>query len=261
MKGRSRVLIAVAVAGIALTAGCASIALNFKNNSDALWKIVSQKCLPNQNQNNDPTPCRKVDVRNGFVVLKDRNGPLQFLLMPAEKITGIESPILLNPATPNFFAEAWRSRHYMEEKRGALIADSAVALSINSQRGRTQNQLHIHISCLRPDIRQRLDNLSSSLTDLWQSEQLGEHVYQVRAVTRDETKKMSPFIRIANELPGAREEMGKYGIALAALPDGRRALMVIKRNLLLLNKGSAEELQDHSCAILSASRATNAALK
>lgn len=260
MKGRSRVLIAVAVAGIVLTAGCASIALNFKRNSDALWKTVSLKCLPNQNQNHDPTPCRKVDVRNGFVVLKDRNGPLQFLLMPVEKITGIESPILLNPSTPNFFAEAWRSRHYMEEKRGAPIADSAVAVSINSQRGRTQNQLHIHISCLRPDIRQRLDTLSASLTDLWQSEQLGEHVYQVRAVTRDETKKMSPFIRIANELPGAREEMFKYGIAIAALPDGRRALMVIKRNLLLMNKGSAEELQDHTCSILNTSRATDAAL-
>ena len=260
MKGRSRILITVAAAGIVLTAGCASIALSYKHNSDALWKIVSQKCLPNQNQNHDPTPCRKVDLRNGFVVLKDRNGPLQYLLMPAGKITGIESPILLNPSTPNFFAEAWCSRHYMEEKRGAPIEESALALSINSQRGRTQNQLHIHISCLRPDIRQRLDSLSGILTGLWQSEQLGGHVYQVRAVTRDEIKKMSPFIRIANELPGAREEMYKYGIAIAALPDGRRALMVIKRNLLLMNKGSAEELQDHTCDILSTSRATDAAL-
>lgn len=250
MQGRSRVLIALAVVGLILTAGCASIALNYKNNSDALWKVVSQKCVPNQNQNNDPTPCRKVDSRNGFVVLKDRNGPLQFLLIPTEKITGIESPELLNPFTPNYMAEAWRSRHFMEEKRGAPIEDSAVALTINSQRGRTQNQLHIHISCLRPDIRQRLDSLSASLTTLWQSEQLGEHVYQVRAVTRDEMKKMSPFLRIAKEIPGAREEMNKYGIAVAALPDGRRALMVIKRNLLLLNKGSAEELQDHSCRLV-----------
>ncbi|WP_338559322.1 CDP-diacylglycerol diphosphatase [Erwinia sp. E_sp_B04_7] len=250
MQGRKRILIVVAVIGIIVTAGCASMALNYQKNSEALWKTVSEKCVPDQMQNNDPTPCRQVDLRNGYVVLKDRNGPLQFLLLPVEKITGIESPALLNPATPNFMAEAWRSRHFMENKRGKPIEDSAYALTINSRWGRTQNQLHIHISCLRPDIRRQLDGMAHSLTSLWQSEQLGKHEYLVRAATRDDIKKMSPFIRIANELPGAREEMGNYGVAVAALPDGRRALMVIKRNLLLLNRGSAEELQDHSCSIL-----------
>ena len=44
--------------------------------------------------------------------------------------------------------------------------------------------------------------------------------------------------------------MGSYGVAIAALGDGKRVLMVVKRNLLLLNRASAEELQDHSCAIL-----------
>ncbi|MGE9553126.1 CDP-diacylglycerol diphosphatase [Erwinia amylovora] len=255
MQGRKRVLIAVALIAIVLTAGCASVAFNHKNNSDALWRIVSQKCVPNQEQNNDPTPCRLVDLHNGYVVLKDRVGPLQFLLMPVKKITGIESPELLNPSTPNFFAEAWRSRHYMEEKRGQPVDDSAVALTINSLRGRTQNQLHIHISCLRPDIRQRLDSLNASLGSKWQPEQLGDHEYLVRTLTSDELIKTSPFIRVANELPGTWDEMDKYGIAIATLPDGRRALMVIKRNLLLLNRGSAEELQDHSCSILKSSGA------
>ena len=249
MQGRKRVMIMATVILI-LTAGCASVAMNFHHNSNVLWETVSQKCLPNQQQNNEPAPCRQVDIRNGYVVLKDRNGPLQFLLLPTERISGIESPALLNPSAPNFFAEAWRSRHFMEERRGVPIDDSAVALSINSQRGRTQNQLHIHISCLRPDIRQRLDSLDTSLSNRWQQVQLGEHQYQVRIISRDEFKRTSPFIRIANELPDARNEMGQYGVAVAAMPNGRRALMVIKRNLLLLNHGSAEELQDHSCKIL-----------
>lgn len=257
MQGRKRVLIAVAAGLLIVTGGCASLALNFHRNADALWKIVSQQCVPNQQQNNAPTPCRQVDIRNGYAVLKDREGPLQYLLLPTEKISGIESADLLNPSTPNFFAEAWRSRHYMEETRGLPIDDGAVAISVNSQRGRTQNQLHIHISCLRPDIRQRLDSLDGSLTSRWQSAQLGEHTYQIRILTRDELKRTSPFIRIASELPGAREEMGKYGIAIAAMPNGRRALMVIKRNLLMLNRGSAEELQDHSCKILRLKRAAS----
>ncbi|WP_380184168.1 CDP-diacylglycerol diphosphatase [Kalamiella sp. sgz302252] len=248
MWGKKWIVITGVLVSVIAIAGCK--ALGFKRNANALWKIVSQQCVPNQQQNNDPAPCRLVDLRNGYVVMKDRDGPLQFLLMPVKKITGIESPVLLSPFSPNYFAEAWHARHYMEERRGAPVDDSAVALSINSQRGRTQNQLHIHISCLRPDIRRRLDSLNASLSAKWQSAQLGEHEYQIRLLTRDELKKTSPFVRIANELPGAREEMGKYGIAVAAMPDGKKALMVIKRNLLLLNRGSAEELQDHSCAIL-----------
>ncbi|MFU9136401.1 CDP-diacylglycerol diphosphatase [Erwinia tasmaniensis] len=250
MKERKRLLTGVVIAGIVATAGCASIALKYKHNSSALWAIVSQKCIPGQLKNNDPAPCRQVDVHNGFVVLKDRNGPLQFLLLPTKKIVGIESPELLNPSTPNFFAEAWHSRHFMDERYGERIDDSAIALSINSPTGRTQNQLHIHISCLRPDIRQKLNALDASLTPRWQSLQLVGHDYQVRTVTRDEFKRTSPFIRLAAELPGAHEEMGKYSIAVAALADGRRALLVVKRNLLVLNRASAEELQDHSCQIL-----------
>ncbi|KAB8310500.1 CDP-diacylglycerol diphosphatase [Erwinia endophytica] len=250
MQKRVRLLIAVVISVIVIAASLIFMVSEHNNNSDALWKIVSQKCVPNQQQNNDPAPCRQVDLRDGYVVLKDRVGPLQFLLIPVDKITGIESPTLLNPSTPNFFAAAWRARHYMKEKRGQTIDDSMVALAINSLRGRTQNQMHIHISCLKPDIRQRLNSLDASLTSQWQSEQLGDHQYQVRALTRDELINTSPFIRVANELPGAREEMYKYGIAIASLPDGRKALMVIKRNLLLLNRGSAEELQDHNCSIL-----------
>lgn len=250
MQKRVRLLIAVVISVIVIAASLIFMVSEHNNNSDALWKIVSQKCVPNQQQNNDPAPCRQVDLRDGYVVLKDRVGPLQFLLIPVDKITGIESPTLLNPSTPNFFAAAWRARHYMKEKRGQTIDDSMVAVAINSLRGRTQNQMHIHISCLKPDIRQRLNSLDASLTSQWQSEQLGDHPYQVRALTRDELINTSPFIRVANELPGAREEMYKYGIAIASLPDGRKALMVIKRNLLLLNRGSAEELQDHNCSIL-----------
>jgi CDP-diacylglycerol pyrophosphatase len=44
------------------------------------------------------------------VLLKDRNGPLQYLLMPTYRINGIESPLLLKSGTPNFFWQAWQSR-------------------------------------------------------------------------------------------------------------------------------------------------------
>lgn len=257
MRGRRRIVITLTTMVMLVTVGCAYIVLNYINNSDQLWKVVSQQCVPNQEQKNDPSPCRQVNIQDGYVVLKDRNGALQFLLMPVAKITGVESQKLLNPAAPNFLAEAWRSRHFMEEKLGKKIDDRVYSLAVNSRWGRTQNQLHIHISCLRPDIRQQLDSLSHQLNDQWQSLTLGSHEYQVRIISRDEFKRTSPFIRIARELPGAGDEMGSYGIAIAALGDGRRVLMVVKRNLLLLNRASAEELQDHSCALLKESFVTD----
>jgi CDP-diacylglycerol pyrophosphatase len=38
----------------------------------------------------------------GYVVFKDRNGPLQYLLMPTYRINGTESPLLTEPHTPKF---------------------------------------------------------------------------------------------------------------------------------------------------------------
>ncbi|ADP10952.1 CDP-diacylglycerol pyrophosphatase [Erwinia sp. Ejp617] len=250
MQERKRVVTVLIVFVGLMTVFFVYIALNFSNKSNYLWQVISHQCIPGQQLKSNPAPCRQVNIADGYVVMKDRNGQLQFLLIPVSKITGIESQKLLNPATPNFLSEAWRTRHFMEERRGELIDDRIYALAVNSRWGRTQNQLHIHISCLRPDIRQRLDDLSPKLDATWQTYRLGEREYLLRVVTRDEFKRTSPFIRLANELPGARDDMGSYGIAVAALGDDKRVLMVVKRHLLLLNRASAEELQDHSCALL-----------
>ncbi|VTO15486.1 CDP-diacylglycerol pyrophosphatase [Klebsiella variicola] len=45
----------------------------------------------------------------------------------------------------------------MSQRHGAPVPDNAISLAINSRSGRTQNHFHIHISCLRPDVRAQLD--------------------------------------------------------------------------------------------------------
>ncbi|OON38506.1 CDP-diacylglycerol diphosphatase [Izhakiella australiensis] len=261
MQGRKPLVIVFCIV-ILLAIGAGSFqALTFHKNSDALWRIISQQCIPDQVEHHNPAPCRNVDLRNGFVVMKDRNGPLQFLLMPTERISGIESTQLLHPAKTNFFAEAWYARHYAEELYGKPLNSAVFSLAVNSPWGRSQDQLHIHISCLRPDIRQRLDALAPQLDSRWRKEKLDQHEWLIRTVTRDEFNRKSPFIYLANGVPGAWEEMGHYGIAVASLNDGRRAIMVIKRNLLTLNRASAEEIQDHSCALVYGHNSAPAAAK
>lgn len=219
---------------------------------DTLWHIVSEQCLPNQRTTGKPAPCVQVDEAAGFVVMKDRNGPLQYLLMPSEKITGIESPRLLNAPTPDFFSLAWQARHFMAEKRGMPIDDSNISLAINSQWGRTQNQLHIHISCLLPEVKNQLRAIAGQLSYRWQPlpKKLRGHVYLARRVSAQELNNKGAFRLLAEGIPAAKEDRGHFGMAMTAAPGGEFLLLATERNLLTVNLASAEEIQDHQCHVL-----------
>ena len=173
------------------------------------------------------------------MVLKDLNGPLQYLLMPTYRINGTESPLLTDPSTPNFFWLAWQARDFMSQKYGQPVPDRAVSLAINSRTGRTQNHFHIHISCIRPDVREQLDKNLANISSRW-----------LRRVTESELVQRSPFMMLAEEVPEAREHMGSYGLAMVRQSDNSFVLLATQRNLLTLNRASAEEIQDHQCEIL-----------
>lgn len=221
-------------------------------NPDALRKIVLQQCVPNQQQHQNPAPCAEVNLKGGYVLFKDRNGPLQYLLMPTYRINGTESPLLLNPLTPNFFWQAWQGREIMSQHRGSAVSDDAVSLTINSRSGRTQNHFHIHISCLRPDVRTQLDKEAPAISSRWLPLPGGllGHEYLARRVTETELAQRSPFLMLAEEVPEAREHMGRFALAMAKQSDGSLVLLATERNLLTLNRASAEEIQDHRCLIL-----------
>lgn len=240
-------IIVTGVFALALAAVLAWLLLT-NSHPNALRHIALEQCVPNAQRYNSPRPCARAALDAGFVVLKDRNGPLQYLLMPTTRINGIESPPLLAADTPNYFWLAWQARGVMSERRGAPVPDSAVSLTINSRLGRTQNHLHIHISCLRPDVRQRLDQNTANLGSHWMP--LNYHDYLMRRVSAAELARRSPFIMLAEEVPGAKTHMGRYALALAQLPDGDFVLLATQRNLLKLNLASSEALQDHDCTLL-----------
>lgn len=221
-------------------------------NPDALRQIVFEQCLPNAREHNSPAPCKQVNLQGGYVVMKDRNGPLQYLLMPTYRINGTESPLLLDAKTPNFFWQAWQAREAMSEKRGSAVPDNAVSLAINSRTGRTQNHFHIHISCLRTDVRKTLNENATRISSQWLALPGGlrGHHYLARRVTAAELAQRSPFMMLAEEVPEARAHMGRYGLAVAAQADGTFVLLATERNVFDFNLASAEEIQDHQCDIL-----------
>lgn len=221
-------------------------------NPNALRHFVIDQCVPNQQQNQSPAPCEAVNLQGGYVLFKDRNGPLQYLLMPTYRINGTESPLLLKPHTPNFFWQAWQNRQVMSARHGSPVPDSAVSLTLNSRTGRTQNHFHIHISCLRPDVREQLNASMASISSRWLPlpNGLRNHRYLARRVTENELAQKSPFLMLAEEVPEARDHMGRFSLAMAQQNDGTFVLLATERNLLTLNRASAEEIQDHRCTIL-----------
>ncbi len=126
-------------------AGCRTA---FQKNSDALWQIVSEKCLPHQQSGGEPAPCQRVDQRHRYAMLKDMHGPLQYLLIPLDRITGIESPRLLQSATPNYFALAWMSGLCLRSDAAHLLTiGSCHWLSIHSMAARRISSIFISPAC------------------------------------------------------------------------------------------------------------------
>ena len=117
---------------------------------DALWGVVNGLCLGNQRLTANPAPCTYVDAAKGFALI--HAGDVHYLLVPTVRIVGIESAELLSPSAPNYWALAWQSRSYLNDPAGVPVPRTVVGLAVNSADARTQDQLHIHIGCLRRDV-------------------------------------------------------------------------------------------------------------
>jgi CDP-diacylglycerol pyrophosphatase len=126
---------------------------------------------------------------------------------------------------------------------------------VNSIPGRTQNQLHIHIDCIRRDIRdtlrQHAEEISTSWTPL--SVPLSGHQYQAIRVETLDQPGASPFRLLADRLPGARTDMGAetlFAVGATAKDGDQQFYMLAGRaDPTVGNRGEAEELQDHSCEV------------
>jgi CDP-diacylglycerol pyrophosphatase len=243
-----------------LLALCALLALagNARADPDALWKIVSEKCVPNEREYGQPSPCALVDINGGaekgFVILKDLIGDTQYLLLPTAKVTGIESPELLSPGAPNYFADAWRERHFTENAAKRALPRGALSLAVNSISGRSQNQLHIHIDCVDPKVRDTVQKNLAAIGDKWAEfpEALAGHRYRALRVSGDALD-ANPFTLLANGVPGARAAMGSETLAVIGtdLPGGALGFIILsdRADPATGDQAAAEELQDHSCAL------------
>jgi CDP-diacylglycerol pyrophosphatase len=76
-----------------------------------------------------------------------------------------------------------------------------VGLAVNSAEDRTQNQLHIHIDCVRWDIRNTLRSQEDALDGRCSELKLAtpDHPYMTMKLTTDSLEGFNPFQRAITE--------------------------------------------------------------
>ncbi len=225
-------------------------------NPNALWEIVHGHCVPGQQSGTGPAPCQLVDLAEGYAVLKDIRGTTQFLLLPTAKVSGIEDSKILASDAPDYWAAAWAARKYVDERAGQTIPREDLGLAINSRQGRTQNQLHIHVDCIRMDVRNALRAHAQEIGRSWAP--LGflmkGHRYRARRVASAELAGIYPFRLLAGKVPEAAKDMGDQTLSVtgAVFSDGSEGFYLLndQADPATGDTASGEELLDHDCQIL-----------
>ena len=227
-------------------------------NPDALWKIVHGLCVPDEQQHGSPAPCTLVDLSHGedhgYAVLKDLVGATQYLLIPTGRVEGIETPSIIAPDARNYFADAWRARRYVDDVLKRPVARDMIALAINSAHARSQEQLHIHIDCIRADVRAILHDYQSEIGPRWApfDPLLAGERYRAMRMMGEELK-ANPFVLLADGMEGARDTMGDQTLVVAGatFPGGAPGFILLddEANLMSGDRAGGEALQDHGCAV------------
>ncbi len=217
--------------------------------------IVQQECIPNWLRTHHPAPCISVRLTGrgaeapGFALLADQKGGAHFLLIPTQSISGIESPELRAPGALNYFAAAWKARTVLQSVVGHEVPREAVGLAVNSIWARSQDQLHIHIGCVRPFVYDALRAAARRVGRTWVPLTMRDlHYRAIRIMGRD-LDSANPFELLADGLPGAKDEMGRFTLFVAGMDfkDGPGFVALAGKYV-----PGAETLLDPRCALASA---------
>ncbi len=243
----------IVVASLLLAGSCLVAARAADPNK--LWQIVHDQCVPEQRQDGYSRHCAEVNLAAGYAVLKDRNGATQFLLIPTQRITGIEGPALLRHDAPNYFAAAWQERDRVAWAALRPLPRESLSLAINSEFGRSQNQLHIHIDCVRADVRETLWRERAQIGRhwAWLPAPLRGRRYRAMRLDGDTLDGGNPFKLLASSVPGAGADMGRHTLVVVGMwyDDGGPGFVVLddRADLAHGDRASGEDLQDHDCAL------------
>ncbi len=158
------------------------------------------------------------------------------------------------------------ARHDLTDQRaGRPLPREALSLAINSPYGRTQDELHIHIDCVRRDVRDALAAHRDAIKAAWDTfpAPLAGQPWRALRIDGDNLGPINPFQLLARSDPDAAADMGKHTLVVVGMTwpgdSAGFAMLDGKVDLVGGNHGSGEDLQDHDCALARTLRAARVA--
>ena len=248
---RSPVIVSIAALSVLISGTFIVIVLK----PHALWFTVHNLCVTDTKWRRVPFPCVQVSMERGYAILGVWRSPTHLLLVPTQHIAGIESQQAITPSFSRYWEGAWNARHIIERRIGALLPRDYIGLAINSKHGRTQNQFHIHIDCIRPDVLLALKAHDSEIHTAWSD--LGFHLihhrYRARRLNEEELTTDNPIAFLAHGDSIARNDMANETLAVVGTtrPDGETGFIMLSRHADANERyrGFSEELLDHRCYV------------
>jgi CDP-diacylglycerol pyrophosphatase len=218
---------------------------------DALRQVVQNQCLPNWRQHHEPSPCERIWLSSpqpdspGYAVLEDRKGGAHYLLIPLQTFSGADSGELLDPDLPNYFAQAWGARDLLDKYVGHAVPRTAIGLALNSARARDQDQFHVHIECLRPEVFDALHAGAAQISAKWSPITVIGSTYQAMRIADSSLEATRPFDLVAQLSADARHHLETYTVLIAGMqyPDGAGFV------ILTSTGPTAELLLDPGCTV------------
>ncbi len=217
-----------------------------------LWRTI-EACLLDHRIFDAPTPCLNVTPEDrtdpGYAILRNPLDKSHIIVAPTVRIVGIEAAEAREPRTATYFADAWSNRRLAFPRGLPDVPADDIGLAINSQRGRTQDQFHIHVDCLRQDVKERL--IAARLPLLpgqWSQVMLvdGGPPYSVTSLAGNLAESNVIDLSAAH-LQLSKKEMPSLTLAIVALrtdPDNPRFVLLARRDFY---RQHAELLLDHDC--------------
>jgi CDP-diacylglycerol pyrophosphatase len=241
-------------AGFALLALVALCACAAGRPRDLLWRI-EQSCLLDHRLTGSSFPCLDVDPRRGIAVFRPPLRRSHIVAMPLVPLSGVEAPELLAGDGPNYFQAAWEERHVVQAEMKRPLAWNDLGLAVNSKATRSQDQLHIHIDCVRKRVRQALsERFGPMQSEAWQP---GAFVFQrqsywVRRLRKPSLDGINVFA-LAHDIPQFRDNPAMTVLAVVGISDqtaGDGFLLLAGQSDPARGaaQSTSEDLLDHSCS-------------
>ena len=216
---------------------------------DALYAVV-RSCALAEEHLGTPFPCLQVrparDGVPGVAVVRAPGRSTHVVVVPTEAVAGIEDPALKRPEAGIYWRVALESRRLVREGSGDRVADAAIGLAMNSDRTRSQDQLHIHAECFRPPVLAAIRSQEKEVGRDWRllNRPVDRDRFFAREVGAAEIERGNLFAILAG-LPGAQGELDGIVTLLVNRTDRRDAYLLLASRT---RHRSVEAVLDHGCA-------------